>query len=170
MVLLQVRSAVHDLLESREFTQDELAAALNVSQASISNWLRGTRAPQPEHADRIARAIAADSAEGMTYDIGLRRGPIQLPRQLWQPVFVPRGRFRLPLHLEWSGSDEQRWRDAGNLEDVLMAYKVVMTEGRIVDMVRWIDPEVVAAHVNDIIWPRGYEAVWRDALRRWGLL
>ncbi|KXO92803.1 hypothetical protein AXK56_22625 [Tsukamurella pulmonis] len=157
------------LLED-EFSQEELAAALNVSQAAVSNWARGTRSPQPEYADRLDRAIAATDAQADIVDAGLRRGPVRLPNALWEPVFAPQGRFRLPLHLEWSGTAEQRWRRADDLPSLLMAYVIVMTEGRVSDMIRWIDPKILAAHMDEVIWPRGYEPVWRAALEEWGLL
>lgn len=161
---------VLQLLENEEFSQEELAAALNVSQAAVSNWTRGTRSPLPAYADRLERAIAAMDTEAVIVDAGLRRGPVRRPKNLWEPAFAPQGRFRLPLHLEWSGTAEQRWRHADDMPSLLMAYVIVMTEGRVSDMVRWIDPKILATHMDEVIWPRGYEPVWRAALEEWGLL
>ncbi|WP_019201358.1 helix-turn-helix transcriptional regulator [Tsukamurella sp. 1534] len=151
-------------------TRSELAAALNVDVPMIDDWVEGIRVPDPASSERLDRALAAAGVEGVAIDAGLRRGPVRLPTSLWIPAFCPRGRFRLPLNLEWSGTSEQRWRDATSIPSLLTAYTIVMTEGRYRDMVRWIDPEFLAARFDEVLWPRKYEPLWRRALTEWGLL
>ena len=92
------------------------------------------------------------------------------PDRLWEAAFRPTGRFRLPLLLEWSGSDAARWRDAATLSVLLNAYTQVLVEGSVADIVTWVDPVMLAAHVDDVLWPRGYREPWRAALSEWGLL
>ena len=123
-----------------------------------------------ESAERLERALAATDADGVAIDAGLRRRPVLIPSNLWVPAFSPRGRFRLPINLEWSGTPDQRWRDSADLQSLLIAYTIVMTEGRYRDMVRWIDPEVLAACADEVLWPRNYEPLWRRALTEWSLL
>lgn len=161
---------MHQLLDAGEFTRTELAAALNVRPGAIDDWVDGTAAPNPDQLVRLERAVAADTAAGKAVDVGLRRGPVRIPLTLWEPAFAPQGRFRLPLNLEWSGTGETRWRNAADLDSLLIAYTIVMVEGRYADIVRWVDPRTVAEHMDEIIWPRKYEPVWRIALTNWKLL
>ena len=158
------------ILDAGEFTRTELAAALNVPRATVDDWVAGVAEPDPGQLVRLERAIAAETAVGKAVDVGLRRGSVRIPLKLWEPAFAPQSRFRLPLNLEWSGTGETRWRNAADLDSLLIAYTIVMVEGRYADIVRWVDPLVVAEHMDAIIWPRLYERVWRTALSRWGLL
>lgn len=151
-------------------TQAELAAALNVSQAAVSQWAAGKRSPSAAPSQAIGRALAANSVRAKQVDIGTRRRPVVIPEQLWEPAFRPSGRFRLPLHIEWSGSDADRWRDARDRDDLLTAYLLVLDEGRASDIVTWVDPEVLAANFDRILWSRGHAQPWREALTAWGLM
>lgn len=164
------RNLARDLLDEGEMTRSELAAAVNVDASTAEDWADGIRVPDRESAERLERALAAADADGVAIDAGLRRRPVLIPSNLWVPAFSPRGRFRLPINLEWSGTPDLRWRDAADLQSLLIAYTIVMTEGRLRDMVRWIDPEILAAHADEVIWPRRYEPLWRHALTEWGLL
>lgn len=164
------RNPARDLLNEGEMTRSELAAALNIDVPTVDEWAYGNRVPDQESAERLERALAATDAHGVAIDAGLRRRPVLIPSNLWIPAFSPRGRFRLPINLEWSGTPDQRWRNAADLQSILISYTIVMTEGRYRDIVRWIDPEVLAAHVDEVLWPRKYEPLWRHALTKWGLL
>lgn len=163
------RVALLELLGTN-MTQSELASALNSTQAAVSQWISGARKPNAAASGQIERALAARTATGRSVDVGLRRGPVLIPDELWEPAFRPTGHFRLPLHLEWSGSDKQRWRDASNLPVLLNAYTQVMVEGSVADIVTWVDPRVLAGNFDDVLWPRGYREPWRAALTGWGLL
>lgn len=164
------RSALAEVLQARDLTQSELAAALNVSQAAVSQWAAGKRTPSASVADAIARALAADSAKAKQVDVGSWAGPVIIPEQLWEPAFRPTGRFRLPLHIEWSGADGERWRDASDLDDLLTAYLLVLEEGRVSDIVTWVDPAILATHFDRVLWSRGRARPWREALTSWGLM
>jgi hypothetical protein len=52
-------------------------------------------------------------------------------------------------------------RNAADLDSMLIPDTIVMVEGRYADIVRWVDPRIVAEHMDDNIWPRQYERVWR---------
>jgi transcriptional regulator with XRE-family HTH domain len=164
------RSVVADLLDIEDMTQVELAAALNATQAAVSQWVSGARKPNERASLTIDRALRARKAVANEIDAGLRRGPVRIPEEMWEPAFRPEGRFRLPLRLEWSGSDRERWRDARNVSILLNAYVQVMVEGSASDIVTWVDPHVLAEHFDDVLWPRGYREPWRKALSGWGLL
>jgi transcriptional regulator with XRE-family HTH domain len=151
-------------------SQVELAAALNVTQAAVSQWSRGIRTPNPTALSRLERAIAALDTTATYVDVGHRRGPVPIPKALWEPAFQPAGRFRLPLRIEWSGSDESRWRDASNQYDILDAYCLVLHVGRPQDMATWIDPVRLARSFDEVLWPRVFREPWRAALSEWGLM
>lgn len=151
-------------------TQVELAAALNASQAAVSQWASGARTPNEAARRAIDQALHSRETRAEIIDAGLWRGPIRIPVDLWEPAFRPEGRFRLPVRLEWSGSDKQRWRDARDIDSLLTAYVQVMVEGTVADIVTWIDPRILAANIDRVLWPRCYEGPWRAALHRWGLL
>lgn len=51
---------LRELIAHRRTTQSQLAAALGVSQAMVSKWVRGKRKPKLETAARIARALNAE--------------------------------------------------------------------------------------------------------------
>ena len=169
-VVLLREPEVAELLVTTGMTQVELAAALNTTQAAVSQWVRSARRPGPEVLASIDRALRAGEIEGRYIDAGLWRGPIRIPARLWEPAFRPSGRFRLPLRLEWSGSDRSRWRDASDLDSLLTAYLQVMVEGSVADIVTWVDPKVLADNVGRVLWPRRYEPPWCEALTGWGLL
>jgi transcriptional regulator with XRE-family HTH domain len=164
------QDAVSDLLDIEDMTQVELAAALNTTQAAVSQWVSGVRTPNESARTAIERASDARAAKAHVIDAGLRRGPVSIPTKLWEPAFTPKGRFRLPLRLEWSGTGQQRWRDARDIDSLLTAYVQVMVEGTVADIVTWVDPKVLANNFSRVLWPRRYEALWRGALEGWGLL
>ncbi len=159
-----------ELLATTGMTQVELAAALNTTQTAVSRWVTGARRPGPEVLASINRALRAGEIEGRYIDAGLWRGPIRIPARLWEPAFRPRGRFRLPVRLEWSGLDRTRWRDGSDLDSLLTAYVQVMVEGSVADIVTWVDPGILAGELGRVLWPRRYEAPWREALTGWGLV
>lgn len=163
-------SVVGDLLDSLHLSQVELAAALNVSQPAVSQWARRVRVPAGDQADRLARAATAMATGSRVIGTDRRGRPIIAPDQCWTPAFVPAGKFRLPLHIEWSGSDRSRWRDATNAYDLLDAYMLVLSEGRVADMVTWVDPAHLAGSFDEAPWPRSYRGPWRNLLGEWGLI
>jgi len=165
-----VRSLPADLLDMYGMTQVELAAALNVTQTSISRWVRGDRSPSGEASAAIKRAIAAQDTPERLVDVGLRRGPVTIPDSLWAPAFRPTGRYRLPLRIEWSGSDQARWRDASKRSVVLDGFVQVLVEGSAADIAVWVDPVLLASACDEIVWPRGYQAPWKESLSVWKLL
>lgn len=159
-----------ELLETVGLTHVELAAALNVTQSAVNQWINGVRVPSGAVRRSLVQASGASDKAAQYIDAGLNRGPIKIPVELWEPVFRPTSRFRLPLHLEWSGSEQSRWRDARVVDSLLAAYTQVIVEGSTADIVTWIDPKTLADNIDRVLWPRCYEAPWRAALKQWSLL
>lgn len=148
--------------------QVELAAALNVSQPAVSQWLTRKRAPSPAAMERLERAWASLAFPQATIGEDSRGRHILAPATRWSSAFRPAGRFRLPLHLEWSGTSRSRWRDAIDPHDLLGAYTLVLTEGRVADMVCWVDPDLLARHLPLLALPRTHTRPWAAHLAQLG--
>lgn len=158
--------ARHPCSENQDETARQLGSPRNADRLmeSLAQAQRG----EAQRSLHLSSQASGDTAQFI--EAGLRRGPIKIPTELWEPVFRPTGRFRLPLHLEWSGSERSRWRNARDIDSLLTAYIQVMVEGSVADIVTWVDPKVLAANFDQVLWPRCYETPWRAALERWGLL
>ncbi len=142
--------------------QVELAYALNVSQAAVSQWLRGKREPSAEIRDRLERSLRVIPQK---VEAGPWIQPIILPGALWrESAFSPRGEFILPEHINWTGTRRQRTFDARKLNHLLYAYTLVITNGEASDFARWIDPEILRAHFDEIRWSRGWKEAWSRKL------
>lgn len=166
---------VQAVLDLTGTSQVELAAALNVTQPALSQWLAGTRVPNPATRAQLGRALEVQGARAREVPLastrlGYQPGAVLVPTEPWEPVFEPRARFRLPQRLEWSGSPRQRWRDARDIDRLLGAYEIVIANGRAQDMVLWVDLRVLARNIGRMFWPRGFEPAWREAMTIWGYL
>ncbi|NMO03246.1 helix-turn-helix transcriptional regulator [Gordonia sp. TBRC 11910] len=95
---------VKDRRSAPGMTQQELAWALNTTQATVSRWLSGDRALSPEVQGRLTRWEHVAHATFAVVDPENRRGPVIVPDGVWTAVFAPRRKVRLPRHLDWSGS------------------------------------------------------------------
>jgi len=158
-----------DFLEATHLTQVEAAWALNTTQASVSRWASGKRTPSAETRTRLKLVEDAVDAPYTAYDVQHRRGSIVVPDGVWTPALSPKGKFRLPLHIHWSGSDDARILDARISEDRLFAYTLVITHGRPRDIRVWVDLEDFADHFSEVIGSRRHLAVWETALRDKGV-
>ena len=158
------------LLEGSALTDEELAWALNTTQASVRSWIAGAHTPPPRVQARLDRLAAAPSYPYTVVDDENPRGPIFLPDGVWTPAFAPRGQVRLPHHLNWSGTAQDRLRDASTLRGRMLLYQQVITEGTAADIVTWVDPVELAATIDDRIWSRRHQDQWRHKLLRDGLL
>lgn len=159
---------VADEMGPLHLDQTSLAAALNVTQAALSQWISGRRRPPAEVFDVIRAALDASSVDAVRLGTDARRRAITAPASRWRPVFRPTGRFRLPLHLEWSGEVGDRWRDATRLPDLVDAYAQVLDNGGAADVVRWVDPEIAAAHWEEIPLSRSRRGPWEAHLTALG--
>lgn len=159
-----------DVLKATGLTQVETAWALNSTQPSVSRWLCGKRNPSPEVASRIALVRAAEDAPYTAHDIEHRRGSIVIPDGVWTPAFSPKGKFRLPHFIHWSGSDDERVLDASELYDRMRAYMLVITNGRPSDIRVWVDLKEFADNLSDAVGSRRHLAVWESALKNKGVL
>jgi transcriptional regulator with XRE-family HTH domain len=65
------QDAVSDLLDVEDMTQVELAAALNTTQAAVSQWISGVRTPNESARTAIERASDARDAKAHVIDAGL---------------------------------------------------------------------------------------------------
>ncbi len=124
--------------------QTAFAAAVNMTQAAVSQWLSGRRST-PADVERVLRQLGqAWSSEAVRLGTDPLGRFVTAPAGRWNPVFAPRGRFRLGIHLNWSGSASARWFDAADAGDVLESYSLVLTNGTAADARTWIDPELLA--------------------------
>lgn len=161
--------AVAEVMERTGMNQTELAAALNVSQSLVSQWVAGKREPSPAARAAFDKVMCAGDVIMEETDVGLWTGAVRVPKEVWSPAFTPLGKFRLPLRLDWSGTADQRWTDARDIDCLLATYTQIMVDGRNEDIVMWIDPVLLSRNIDRVLFPRGYESVWRAALQKWGL-
>jgi len=122
-----------DVMGPAHLDQTAFAAAVNVTQAAVSQWLSGRRATPTEVEDVLGRLGYAWIAEAVRLGTDPVGRYITAPAERWSPVFRPRGRFRLGIHLNWSGSSSARWFDAEDADDVLECYSLVLTNGTAAD-------------------------------------
>lgn len=154
---------------SPNMTQQELAWALNTTQATVSRWLSGARRPPLEVRSRLMRLAAAPDYPYEVIDAGdRRRGGVIVPDAVWTPVFAPRNVVRLPIHLDWSGTSADRVRDVSTLSGRAKVYQLVVTEGSAADIVRWVDMDEFARTIDARVWSRRHQRVWRDVLTQRG--
>lgn len=128
--------------------QTAFAAAVNVTQAAVSQWLSGRRST-PTDVEEVLRQLGhAWSGEAVRLGTDTMGRYITAPVERWTPAFRPRGRFRLGIHLNWSGSASSRWFDAEDAGDVLEAYSLVLTNGTAADVHTWIEPELLTRFLS----------------------
>lgn len=133
-----------DVMGPAHLDQTAFAAAVNVTQAAVSQWLSGRRST-PTDVEEVLRQLGrAWRAEAVRLGTDPMGRYITAPVERWSPVFGPRGRFRLGIHLNWSGSSRARWFDAEDADDVLESYSLVLTNGTAADAHTWVDPELLA--------------------------
>ena len=146
--------------------QTGLAAALGVSQAAVSQWVSGRRTPSEAVATVLERATA--EPDSVVLARTSRGQAVTAPAQRWTPVFQPTGRFRLPLRIDWSGCDKDRWRDSRSDTDRVEAYTLLIDEGAAGDIARWVDPQFVADHWDEMFIARERREPWRRHLASLG--
>ena len=74
---------------------------------------------------------------------------------------------RLPIHLKWSGPVEYDLSEPGQRRRV---YEIVLREGRAEDVRRYVDPDLLAEELPDLVLPPSIRRAWQDWLdRRRGL-
>jgi transcriptional regulator with XRE-family HTH domain len=133
-----------DVMGPAHLDQTAFAAAVNVTQAAVSQWLSGRRSI-PANVEEVLRQLAhAWSGEAVRLGTDPLGRYITAPVERWSPVFRPHGRFRLGIHLNWSGSASARWFDAEDAGDVVECYSLVLTNGTAADAHTWIEPELLA--------------------------
>lgn len=157
-----------DPLGPLRMDQAELAAALNVTQPAVSQWIAGRRSPAAHVVASVERAWEARSFPGVEIGKDIRGRAIRAPAHQWVPVFRPAKRFRLPLHLDWSGSSQSRWRDARDPEELLAAFAQVIDEGSVGDVVSWVDPEILSEFWPLVPIARSRRDAWTNHLESLG--
>lgn len=157
-----------DAMVKLAMTQTELAAALNVSQAALSQWATGARRMPSPAQEALRDAISAGDKPSTIIGLDARSREISAPSQRWEPAFRPRGRFRLPLSLEWSGMPESRWRDARNPDDFVEVAALVLDEGSAASIRRWVDPIALSQFWPIIPVARSRRAPWERHLASLG--
>lgn len=133
-----------DVMGPAHLDQTAFAAAVNVTQAAVSQWLSGRRSTPTDVEEVLQQLGHAWRVEVVRLGTDPLGRYITAPVERWSPVFRPRGRFRLGIHLNWSGSANARWFDADDAGDVLECYSLVLTNGTAADARTWIEPELLA--------------------------
>ena len=85
-------------------------------------------------------------------------------------MFRPRGRFRLGIHLNWSGSASARWFEAEDPSDVLESYSLVLTNGTAADTRTWVDPELLARFLPLFRISNQRRTAWAEHLKSLGYI
>src|SRR5207245_5493405 len=75
-------------------------------------------------------------------------------------------RDRLPPHLEWSSP---RVWDLSDASDRRRVYAIVLREGTIADIERWVDVDLLRDDWLDVALPASVRRAWEDAFARWRL-
>lgn len=158
------------ILSDTGLTQRELSWALNATQPSVSRWLGGKRAPSAEVRTRLDLIDSAKTAPYTVVDADNPRGGIIMPSGMWTCAFSPRGKFRLPVHLNWTGTATERILDGGDLYDRMHAYMLVLTNGRAQDIRAWVDLVELASNIDTVIGSRRHIRVWKTRLTEMGMV
>lgn len=157
-----------DVMGPAHLDQTAFAAAVNVTQAAVSQWLSGRRST-PTDVEEVLRQLGhAWSGEAVRLGTDPRGRYITAPVESWSPVFRPRGRFRLGIHLNWSGSASARWFEAEDPGDVLESYSLVLTNGTAADARTWIDPELLARFLPLFRISNQRRTAWAEHLKSLG--
>jgi len=159
-----------DVMGPAHLDQTAFAAAVNVTQAAVSQWLSGRRSTPPDIEvvlRQLGHAWAGKAVRLGTDPLGRY---IAAPAERWSPVFKPRGRFRLGVHLNWSGTASARWFDAADAGDVLVFYSLVLTNGTAADARTWIDPELLARFLPLFRISNQRRAAWAEHLASLGYI
>ena len=148
--------------------QTAFAAAVNVSQAAVSQWLSGRRST-PSDVEEVLRQLGhAWRGEAVRLGTDTVGRYITAPVERWAPGVRPNARFRLGIHLNWSGSASARWFDAKDAGDVIESYSLVLTNGTAVDAHTWIDPELLARFLPLFRISNQRRTLWAAHLRSLG--
>jgi len=115
---------------------------------------------------RLTRALAPTL--GVRLATTPRGVAVVAPAARWLPAFAPTGRFRLPDHIDWSGTKRSRWRDARTPADLVVAYTLVIDEGGVDDIARWVDAQFVVDHWDAMLIARHRRDPWRRHLANLG--
>jgi hypothetical protein len=119
---------------------ESLAAAINVTPATLEGWVKGKQLVPDTIAVQLQRGLDANQVEYVILGKAWAGENIVVPKHRWTPVFRPQSKFRLPLSVEWSGTAETRWRNAQDPHSLDVAYTLLLDEGGVSDIVRWVDP------------------------------
>ncbi len=72
---------LREYLDNEDLTQEEFALRIGVSRPTISYWMRGLKAPRPEHVMRIRHATNNEvTADDLQFGIELIQRPITRSR------------------------------------------------------------------------------------------
>ena len=65
--MLELNENIKETLRARDMTQKQLASYLGMSECSLSRYLKGTRMPRPEDAQKIADFLGVYPKEWFPY-------------------------------------------------------------------------------------------------------
>lgn len=98
----------------------------------------------------------------MSESFSARRRPFSLPASLEEldgPTAT--GTVTLPPHIDWS---TRRAYDLANRDDRLRVYELVLREGTLHDLRRYLDPNELPVVLDELFLPDHIKAAWRELL------
>ena len=150
------------LRKAAGLSQAELARCLEVSQPAIAAYESGRRTPDGTASDRYR--VLSSALTGPTRSYGFFRArEVLLPDDRWQSFVPHSGRWRLPVHLEWSTRSE---RDMGNFADRSRVYEIVLAEGKPSDIRIWIDRDELIEFGGTLMLPRHIKKPVHEMIER----
>ena len=151
------------------FTQDVLAEMAGTSRPTLSAYEHGRKSPTLDTADRLLEAagFALELTPLINWSkvLGARGQVHYVPDRLFRLSLEDAfGLVEAPLHLEWSApaplvdlsdpAQRGRW------------YEVVMREGSIQDIQRYIDGALLIDAWDEVVMPRKLRPPWQKVIDR----
>ena len=145
----------------------ELARRSGTSRSTLSAYEHGRVSPTLDTLERVLAATRqrlelSPTPRWAEVDVG--RGRVAFVADvLWRlETSAATGRVQLPLHLEWSRSN--RGVDLWDRRQRIRAYEVILREGRVIDIERFIDGALLVDVWDDLVLPRALRAAWEPTI------
>jgi transcriptional regulator with XRE-family HTH domain len=150
-------------------SQDELARRAGTSRTAVSAYEHGRKSPSLDTVDRLVAGAGYElDAHPRIEFVGFpdRRGrEFLVPTRL--PQLPPRqalATVELPLHLNWS--QPGRVYRLAERSDRAQVYELVLREGGELDLLRYIDGNLLVDLWDELVLPRPISAAWLSLIER----
>lgn len=144
-------------------TQADLAELAGTSRPTLSAYESGRKSPTLTTAERILEmagfALALEPTVEFTEHFTNHRRPFYVANRLWRlPVEQALATVRLPLHLNWSATDQEF--NLRNRLERLHCYEIVLREGGGKEILEYIDGTLLVDLWSEIYLPRAIKVAW----------